>query len=177
MRGLRNGGVEIVAAIHTAHAHGGSGVGGLDKDGVAAQVGGNALAHGSLLLLVVGSVEPQVARLPIPAEASSVWETALSMHTAEASAAQPTNGMPESCKSPCTVPSSPFFAVQRGDHRVQAQGVAGSGQEQAVHGAVRGEERLPVGGVLFPGPLFDLFGEASVKNQAPSLVMPTATGS
>ena len=33
---------------------------------------------------------------------------------AEASAAQPTYGMPESCRSPCTVPSSPFLPCSAG---------------------------------------------------------------
>ena len=53
----------------------------------------------------------------IPARETSLCARSLSMQSAEASVPHPTSGIPESSKSPCTVPSSPFFPCSTGKAR------------------------------------------------------------
>ena len=109
----------------------------------------------------------------MPAASSSVCDTALSMHTADASAAQPTNGMPASCSSPCTVPSSPFLPCRTGITASTRSifSAPGSTRPWTLRSGERNAWRLS--GEFSHSPFSTASGEASVKNQRPLFVMPT----
>ena len=105
----------------------------------------------------------------MPAASSTVFAITLSMHTADPSTPDPTNGTSSSSSSPCTVPSSPWGPCSTGNTTVGAS--VDSASRTACSQVVTGPSMLRASGNPEAGPPRSAAAD-SARCQRPSRSMP-----